>query len=91
MNKSYNVTLNGLVVGHLTEDRQGRISFRLTDAYREMSNRPVLSQWFEDELDRVQHGKRGGLPAFFANLIPEPGPLRDLLEKSLHITPGDDL
>jgi serine/threonine-protein kinase HipA len=79
-----------MVVGLLSEDVQGRVSFRFHEKYREWAHRPVLSQSFEDDLERVYRGKRGELPAFFANLVPE-GPLRDLVGKSAGIDPGDDM
>lgn len=53
-------------------------------------NRPVLSQSFEDDLEKIYRGKRNELPAFFANLIPE-GPLRELIEKSLQLVHGDEM
>jgi serine/threonine-protein kinase HipA len=77
-------------VGRLSEDGQGRVSFRIADEYRHWPNRPVLSQSFEDDLVKVYRGRHGELPAFFANLAPE-GPLRDLIESSLQIASGDEL
>jgi serine/threonine-protein kinase HipA len=51
----------------------------------------VLSQSFEDDLERIYWSRRPGhLPAFFANLLPE-GPLRVLLERSLNLSEADDL
>jgi serine/threonine-protein kinase HipA len=49
-----------------------------------------LGQAFEDDLEKIYRGKRNELPSFFANLVPE-GPLRDLVEASLGIAPGDDM
>jgi serine/threonine-protein kinase HipA len=78
-------------VGELVEGDDGRIEFRLTDAYRAMARRPVLGQWFEDHPDGVASGERpGDLPAFFENLVPE-GDLRLTLEERLGLSPGDDL
>lgn len=90
MRRSLDVLLGGILVGRLSEDSQGRISFRIVDEYRQLPNRPVLSQSFEDDLLKVYRGRQGKLPAFFANLAPE-GPLRDLIENSLQIPAGDEL
>jgi serine/threonine-protein kinase HipA len=83
------VLLQGAPVGHLSEDDAGRISFRFTEEYRHLPARQILSQSFEDDLRRV-YRRKDGLPAFFANLIPE-GPLRDLIEEDAGISKGDDL
>ena len=85
------VGLYGKIVGYLTQTTKGQITFRFTDAYLSMPNRPVLSQYFEDDLYRTYHGRNHSLPPFFANLIPEPGALRDLIERNLGVEPGDDL
>jgi serine/threonine-protein kinase HipA len=90
LGRSLDVLLSGVLVGRLAEDGQGRVSFRIVDEYRQRPNRPVLSQSFEDDLLKVYRGRRGELPAFFANLAPE-GPLRDLIENSLQIPVGDEL
>jgi serine/threonine-protein kinase HipA len=88
--RSLDVLLGDVLIGRLAEDGQGRVSFRIADEYRHMPNRPVLSQSFEDDLLKIYRGRRGELPAFFANLAPE-GPLRDLIESSLQIPAGDEL
>jgi serine/threonine-protein kinase HipA len=88
--RSFRVSLGEAVVGSLSEDDRGRASFRFLDEYRQLSHRPVLSQSFEDDLERIYRGKRNELPPFFANLVQE-GPLRDLVETSLGIAPGDDM
>jgi serine/threonine-protein kinase HipA len=91
MSRSFLVSLNDTAVGHLSEEEDGgRVSFRFLKDYKELSSRPVLSQSFEDDLERPYRGKRGELPSFFANLVPE-GPLRALIESNLQIAPGDDL
>lgn len=89
MRKALDVFLSGILVGRLSEN-DGRVSFRIVDEYRHLPERPVLSQSFEDDLDKVYRGKRGELPAFFANLIPE-GPLRELIQESLQIPRGDEM
>jgi serine/threonine-protein kinase HipA len=66
------------------------VAFRFDDDYKRLVPRPVLSQSFEDDLDRTYRSKRDVLPAFFANLVPE-GQLRELIESSLAIPQGDSL
>lgn len=88
--RSYDVLLSGVRVGQLAETSDGRVAFRFFDDYKRLPRRPVLSQSFEDDLDRTYVAKRGMLPAFFANLIPE-GQLRAIIEASLGIAPGDGL
>jgi serine/threonine-protein kinase HipA len=91
MTRTFAVLLGDQPVGYLAEALDGRITFRTTEEYRKLADRPVLSQSFEDDLDREYRGRRGQLPPFFANLVPEPGPLRDLLQASFRLPPGDDL
>jgi serine/threonine-protein kinase HipA len=91
MTTALGIGLNGTIIGYLAQTKEGRITFRFTSAYLSMPNRLVLSQSFEDGLSRTYHGSKGSLPPFFANLIPEPGPLRELIESNLGINSGDDL
>jgi serine/threonine-protein kinase HipA len=88
--RALRVSFGEVFAGVLSEDERGRVSFRFQQEYRNLPGRPVLSQSFEDDLEKVYKGHRNELPAYFANLVPE-GPLRDLVEKSLGIAPGDDL
>lgn len=89
--RSYEVMLYGGAVGWLSEAADGRIGFRFSDFYRYFPQRPVVSQFFEDDLERTYFGKQPErLPAFFWNLLPE-GRLRSLQEQALQLTPGDDL
>jgi serine/threonine-protein kinase HipA len=88
--RSFLVSLGEVAVGHLVEDDRGRVSFRFLDDYKSLLHRPVLSQSFEDDLEKIYRGKRNALPPFFANLVPE-GPLRELVEKSLEIPHGDEM
>ena len=90
MRRSLDVFLNDVLVGRLSENDDGRVSFRMVDEYRHLPDRPVLSQSFEDDLIKIYRGRRDELPAFFANLIPE-GPLRELIEESLQIAHGDEM
>jgi serine/threonine-protein kinase HipA len=85
------IGLNGTIVGYLTQTKEGQITFRFTDSYLSMPNRPVLSQSFEDDLTRTYSGSKRSLPPFFANLIPELGPLRELIESNLGVSADDDL
>jgi serine/threonine-protein kinase HipA len=88
---SFEVFLNDTSTGWLASDEEGRVSFRFSDSYRARAVRPVLSQSFEDNLDRVYWGRRAGeLPAFFANVLPE-GRFREVLERSLGLEDTDDL
>lgn len=85
-----NVFLHALLVGTLTEDREGWIEFRTTEAYRSASPRPVLGQWFEDHRSLSTRGARpGDLPPFFENYIPE-GELKVLLQERLGVPADDD-
>lgn len=89
--RRFEVFLNDVAAGVLSENAEGRIGFRFSDGYRERLRRPVLSQSFEDDLERTYWGKRSGqLPTFFANLLPE-GKLRSLLVSSLRAPEDDDL
>lgn len=91
MTVTLGVVLYGEIIGYLTQTPRGQIAFRFTDSYLSMTNRPVLSQSFEDDLSRTYYGQNRSLPQFFANLIPEHGALRELIESSLGVDPGDDL
>lgn len=86
----YQVLISGILAGYLTRNIKGVISFQFTDAYRLLPFRPILGQHFEDDLDKVYSGKGNALPPFFANLVPESA-LRELLEYSLQLQPGDEL
>jgi len=90
MKRTYSVHLNDVLVGHLAEGDDSRIAFRMHERYRSLTERPVLSQSFEDNLQRVYRGKDSSLPPFFANLTPE-GPLREMIETSLHLPHSDEL
>jgi serine/threonine-protein kinase HipA len=85
------IGLNGKIVGYLTQTKEGQIAFRFTASYLSMPDRPVLSQSFEDDLTRTYRGPKRSLPPFFSNLIPEPGPLRKLIESNLGVSADDDL
>ena len=87
----YDVRLHEVFTGQVAYDEmQDRSSFRFSEDYRRLARRPVLGQNFEDDLHKTYRGKRGALPPFFANLVPE-GALRDLLLRSLQLDADADL
>jgi serine/threonine-protein kinase HipA len=84
------VLLDDIEVGELVEDDQGYIEFRISERYRVMTRRPVVSEWFEDHRHGVQRGERpGDPPSFFANMIPE-GDLRVRIGSRLGVASDDD-
>jgi serine/threonine-protein kinase HipA len=72
-----NVRLGTVQVGTLTLLADEVSEFVLSEEYRQRYPRPVLGQFFEDDLSR-RHTSRMRLPPFFSNLLPE-GPLRELI------------
>lgn len=88
---SFEVRLADVRVGAITTGSDGRLSFRFSEAYKKHVPRPVLSQSFEDDLDKSYRGRKPGqLPPFFANLVHE-GRLRELYVKTFGIAHDDDL
>jgi serine/threonine-protein kinase HipA len=87
----FDVFINGVLAGKIGRPPGQQVVFTLLDEYRQRWPRPVLGQQFEDEPKAKYVGKSQKLPAFFANLIPEKGPLRQLIEHSLALTSRDDL
>lgn len=85
------VSLNRKLIGYLTQTTRGQIAFRFTASYLSMPNRPILSQSFEDDLSGTYYGRGRSLPSFFANLIPEPGTLRELIASNLEVSSDDEL
>jgi len=71
------VRLGDAHVGTLTLLADEVSEFVISEEYRQRYPRPVLGQFFEDDLTR-RHTSRMRLPPFFANLLPE-GPLRELI------------
>lgn len=87
----YDVRLHDAPAGQIAhDDTRSRSAFSLLDEYRRLPRRPVLGQVFEDDLSRTYTGKRGALPPWFANLVPE-GALRALLCRSLKLPEDADL
>jgi serine/threonine-protein kinase HipA len=87
--RSLDVLIGPVLVGHLVRGNDERVTFSMVESYKRLPWRPVLSQFFEDDLSRRYRGKPGRLPAFFANLVPE-GVLRDVVERQGGGPAGDD-
>ncbi len=91
MSRQLEIWLHNRLVGRLSEAPEGGTEFRFLDTYLDAVPRPILGQKFEDNLGKTYRSRKGqGLPDFFANLIPE-GRLREVIEESAGIDPGDDL
>ena len=89
---TYDVHLGDILVGRIAADEAGRTTFRFTADYRRRPERPVLGQHFEDfDLNEDYRTRRPGLPPFFANLMPEGGTLRRVLERTFDVPEDDDL
>jgi len=90
MTRRLEVWLHDQQVGQISEtDRD--VEFRLLDAYRQLTVRPVLGQKFEDDLEKAHRNRRGQkLSDSFANLIPE-SRLRDVIEEASGLESGDDV
>ncbi len=71
------VRLGEVHVGTLTRLADEVSEFVISEEYRQRYPRPILGQFFEDDLSR-RHSSRMRLPPFFSNLLPE-GHLRDLI------------
>lgn len=84
------VRLYGQLIGTLTRFPGDRVLFAFTEAYVADQNRPTLSLSFKDISGGLITDIRAiqtRLPPFFANLLPEPGPMRDLLAARANIKP----
>lgn len=89
--RHFEVLLSELRVGRLTAREGALAAFRFDRSYYEATDRPVLGQAFEDDLEREYAANAPGrLPGFFANLLPE-GVLRRVIETSLEGTAVDDI
>ncbi len=91
MMQIFDVFINGVLAGKIGKPPRRPVEFQLVEEYRRLPQRPVLGQQFEDKLRARYSGVAAELPAFFANLLPEEGPLKRLLERSLGFTSRDDL
>jgi len=81
------------LVGRLTLASYGshtvdQIDFSFEPSYAQNLPRPILGQYFEDDLTRI-YGNRMRAPPFFANLLPE-GILRTLIAKRAGVSPERD-
>lgn len=65
------------LVGRLARLNDNYVEFTFFDEYRRAYPRPVLGQFFEDDLT-VRHRSRMRLVPYFSNLLPE-GALRELI------------
>jgi serine/threonine-protein kinase HipA len=86
------VRIGEVHVGTLTLLADEVSEFVISEEYRQRYPRPILGQFFEDDLSR-RHSSRMRLPPFFSNLLPE-GPLRELIaerEVFLIAKLGEDL
>lgn len=86
--KALRIDLGAVPVGWLTPvpsypDRW-RFSFR--QDYKERYPRPILGQFFEDDLER-SYVSTQRLPEFFSNLLPE-GSLRELIAQEAGVDPA---
>jgi len=88
--RSLEVRLGKVRVGSLQQEANERVSFRFVDAYRQLPQRPVLGQWFEDDLQRVRIHRSQKLLPWFENLLPE-GDLRTLICRQHSLALDDDL
>jgi len=79
------VLLGDRDVGVIRSQRDGRIEFAFSAEYLTSSDRPVLGQYFEDDLEKV-HRSQTHLPPFFSNLLPEGG-LRELVARRAGLHP----
>lgn len=79
------VKLGDVQVGDLRLRSGDSWEFRFRPGYLDLHPRPVLGQFFEDDLHR---GHRANLllPPFFSNLLPE-GPLRELVARHAEVNP----
>jgi serine/threonine-protein kinase HipA len=74
------VMLGADLVGRITLVSYGSpTADQIEFAFEAVLPRPILSQFFEDDLTRI-HSSRMRVPPFFSNLLPE-GPLRKLIAK----------
>jgi serine/threonine-protein kinase HipA len=77
------IRLGEAPVGDLRRRSGDAWEFRFSGEYLALHPRPVLGQFFEDDLHRV-HRANLRLPPFFSNLLPE-GPLRELVARKADV------
>lgn len=85
------VLLGDLDVARLESRDDGAILLRFLESYRQLRPRPVLGLYYLDKLRRPIPAT-SGLPAFFANLLPEAGsPLRRLVARAAGVHGSQEL
>ena len=92
MIRTLEVRLGATVVGHLTNLSDDSSIFAFTPEYREMADRPVLSQSFLSETGEVLEThvqSRRLAPPFFSNLLPEGG-TRTIIAAHLNLSKERD-
>lgn len=83
-NQAFSVVLAGEQVGRLHR-RQAFTQFRFDPDYWERPGRRVLGRWFEDHPRERPHAVNNGVPAWFANLLPE-GRLLEVIARQRAVT-----
>lgn len=84
------VRLYGQPIGTLTRLPGDQVLFAFNESYIADRNRPTLSLSFKDirgGLITDVRPTQTRLPPFFANILPEPGPMRDLLAARANVPP----
>lgn len=88
MIRSLAVFLNDYPVGRLERSVEGT-ELRFREEYWGDPDHPILGQTFEDRPGRNYREKSGGVPRFFAHVLPE-GVLADLLRNRYGLDSDDD-
>ena len=86
--KARSVNLYGKRVGTLYF-RGTLTTFEFEEFYWNDPNRPVLGQQFEED-PRAQWRQSARAPVWFANLLPEKGPMLDLIARELDVNPRNE-
>lgn len=78
-------------IGYIRAEAHQKTSFAFTEAFLARDRQPVLGQRFLDAPYKAVTSKKGHLPAFFANLIPESdGALARLIARQHGISESDE-
>lgn len=92
MTKTLEVRLGDVHVGYLTNLEDDRTFFAFSDEYREMQDRPVLTQGLLSDTGGLLIEERAVnrlAPPYFSNLLPEGG-MRTLIARHLDVSPERD-
>ncbi|HKU66253.1 MAG TPA: HipA N-terminal domain-containing protein, partial [Candidatus Baltobacteraceae bacterium] len=92
MTKTLEVRLGDMHVGYLTNLDDDRTFFAFSDDYREMENRPVLTQGLLTDTGELVIEERAVnrlAPPYFSNLLPEGG-MRTLIARLLDVSADRD-